>query len=131
MSADDWSHHLIEMERYADKAGSYLRAAQSIGADGRILALINAQSALLEAINAAREALSVVRNIESQQRRETVCLQSPVSSTSAPAPPTCPTQDSSGTCGTGSSGSSSNVVTMDGDILLEASLAWALLDPPT
>jgi hypothetical protein len=131
MSASDWSHHLIEMERYADKAGSYLRAAQSIGADGRIIALINAQSALLEAINAAREALSVVRQIESQQRREPVCLQSPVSSTSAQAPPTCPTQDSSGTCGTGNSGSFNNVVTTDADTPLVVCLGWEPPDLPT
>lgn len=58
----DYSTHLIDMERYAKKATSYLEAAQSLGPSAQQLCYVNAECKLLEAIASARAALACVRH---------------------------------------------------------------------
>jgi hypothetical protein len=58
---EDYSHWFIEMQRHMNKSLSYMETAQCLGPVATPVALINAESALLEAIHAGREALASVR----------------------------------------------------------------------
>ena len=61
---NDWSSHLLDSERHFKKAQDYLRASQSLGPTARAIAMVNAETKLLEGISCARDAVAAVRQMQ-------------------------------------------------------------------
>lgn len=60
---DDYSTHMLDMAQATHKATDYLRASQSLGPLAKTVALLNAESRLMEAITAARLAMACIRGM--------------------------------------------------------------------